>query len=102
MSKIILHSINDVTDSVKQDLLNNNVSELVINFNLSKHICYGDVINPIFDVNQETINFKVIINASEIYGLFCNLPNLKQITELSSTQVIVAEALFYGCSSLKK
>lgn len=97
MTTITLNTLSDVTPQVKQDLLNNNLDKLIINFDTNSK----SGIPVIFDKAQETIDFDIEVNSRSANDLFLNLKNLSSIKKsLDLRKVKTADNLFKGCENL--
>jgi hypothetical protein len=97
MTTITLNSRKDVTSQVKQDLLDNKLDKLIINFDTRSDT--GSSV--IFDQKQETIDFDIEVNSDSAEDLFLNLKNLEAIKKsLNLSEVYQVNDLFSGCEKL--
>ena len=96
---ITLNDYSDVTDDVKDRIINNDLDILQVNYN-----CDDDSLSPFYKMHNLTkIKFQIKLGdkVKSLFEFFYNCTALKDVPKFNTEKVTNMEAMFEFCDSLE-
>lgn len=96
---ITLNDYSDVTEDIKDRIINNDLDILQVNYN-----CDDDLLSPFCNMKDLTeIRFQIKLgdNVKSLFGFFYNCKSLKTVPLFNTEKVTNMEAMFEDCYVLK-